>query len=303
MHDENTVDKTFFFFDDDIPDSIIKNFKHHTKFYTPTSAFMQMLFVLKLRYLANTKYRFIKQTEIYGQDNLLITSPLIGKQKMNLIEDGLANYTRLPKERKHKLFKRIIGGPLMAQETLGYSTCVKRIYMTGMAPIPDTLKPKAILINLEELWDKSSVEKKNSIISCFNLTNSIIDNFRKCNSVLITQPLSEDNVITEEEKTELYRQIIKDKNIAIKPHPRERTNYKKCFPQAQILESHVPIELLSLIGVRFTDIYTIFSTAAMQFAGNPRIHFMGTKVHPALVERFGDVSYENGRIVSNAINN
>jgi len=301
IQNEDEIEDTFFFFDDDIPEAIIKNFKHYTKFYTPTSRIGQLLFVLKLRFLANTKYRFIKSSEIYGQDNLLITSPLLGKNKMNLIEDGLANYTRLPQKRKHTLVKSIIGGPLMAQDTLGYSTCVKRIYMTGMATIPEALRPKVTLINLEELWNKSSVGKQNSIINYFNLTRSIIEKFRQCNSVLITQPLSEDKVVTENEKIELYRQIIKDKEIAIKPHPREKTDYKRYFPHIQILESHVPIELLSLVGIRFTDVYTIFSTAAMQFTGNPKVHFAGTRVHPALVERFGDVSYENGRIVSISI--
>lgn len=292
------IDETFFFFEDDVPDDIVRNFKFKTKIITTMSRFGQIALVLKLRFLVLTKYKFIRKASIYGQDNLLITSPLIGKSKMCVIEDGLANYTIPPSRRKFKLLKKILGGPLMSQETLGYSTCVNKLYLTGMAPIPEKLKGKVVVINLQQMWDSCQDFKKEQILKKFNISKELLEEFSSVTSILLTQPLSEDKAITEEEKISLYSNIISTSKIAIKPHPRERTNYKQYFPNATILEPYLPIELITLLGIRFKDVYTVFSTSALNMPGNPTIHFYGTRIHPALVEKWGDVRYENGKLTT-----
>ena len=294
LADEKVKSNSFFFFSDSIPETIVKNFENCIKISKPRSRFGQFFLVLRLRLLIRIKYPFLKTAEIYGQDNLLISSPIIGNRKLHLIEDGVATYTRLPRKRKYGWIKRIIGGQLMGQETQGYSNVVDKIYLTGLAPIPERLSGKVEMINLRNLWDKSSIQKQTTIYEIFNLSNCIINDFKKIKSVLLTQPLSEDNVIKEEEKIELYGKIIKGKSIAIKPHPREKTNYANYFPNIEVLPSALPIELLSLAGVEFLDIYTIFSTAAFAFPNNPHLHFLGTNIHPAILERFGDVRLVDG---------
>lgn len=292
------IEDTFFIFDDDIPDDMVGRFKHKTKILTPLSQIGKAWLVLKLRFYAATKFRFVRYAHIYGQDNLLITSPLIGASKMSVIEDGLANYLPYTNKRKFKLFKRFLGGPLMSKETLGYSDCVDKIYMTELAPIPESLKNKAIVVNLHDMWEKCTKSQENRILSLFNLDKDTVEQFQSISSVLLTQPLSEDKALSEEEKVNLYSGIIKNAKIAIKPHPRELTNYKKIFPNAIVLKPYLPIELITLIGVKFSDVYTVFSTAALGMPGNPRIHFLGTKVHPALVKKWGDIRFENGKLIT-----
>ena len=130
------------------------------------------------------------------------------------------------------------------------------------------------------------------------MSDEIINTFKQSKSVLFTQPLSEDGAIDEETKISIYKDVINsDKSISIKPHPREKTDYKKLFPGNTILEHNIPIELLTLLGVKFEKSYTIFSTAVLSFPYSTEIHFLGTCVHPKLVEKFGDIRYENGHII------
>ena len=291
------INDTFFFFSDDVSDSITKNFSHWVKIYTPTTSLGKLWFVIKIRYFIRRKYKFLKSAEIFGQDNLLLTAPLLADRQMNVVEDGMANYTLLPPLKKFGWLLSMLISPLMGQQSLGYSDSCKKLFLTGMASIPLAVKDKVELINLNDLWNKSSEQKQNTIVKLFNLSSTIVSEFKQCKSILITQPLSEDNVISEDEKMLLYKQLVGDKKIAIKPHPREKTNYAQFFPNAIILESHVPIQLLSLVGIWFKEVFTIFSTAALQFPNNPIVHFAGTNIHPRLVKKFGNIEYSNGEVI------
>lgn len=290
------LEDTFFFFDDDVPDVLVSNYKNWTKMYTPTSAVGKLRYLLELRYVVRKKYPFLKTAEIYGQDNLLLTPPLLANRQMTVVEDGVANYTLIPPKRNFRLIKRLVIGPLMSQSSLGYSTACKKLYLTGMAPIPEVLRPKVEIINLQELWNNSDQEKQTEIMRLFSLSPELLNVFKKTTAILLTQPLSEDGVITEEEKIQIYRQILEKGNILLKPHPRDRTDYRKLFPEVMIMPSFLPIELLSLAGVRFENIYTIFSSSALSFPGNPEIHFLGTRIHPALVKKYGDIRYIDGKV-------
>lgn len=296
LSDEKVREETFFFFDRNIPQRIVNELPNSKKYTPPTSAVGKILFLLKLRYIHRRKFPFLKTASIWGQDNLLITPPLLANRKMTVIEDGVSNYTRIPRQRSFKWIKKVLISPLMAQQTQGYSDSVDTLYLTGLAPVQEAVKHKVKFVNLNNLWENSSQRKKDIIMSVFGLSENNVRSFAEVDSILLTQPLSEDNVITEEEKIMLYRHIIGNKKVAIKPHPRERTNYKYFFPDVQILNNDVPIEILSLLDVKFSHVYTIFSTAALAFPYHTDVHFMGTQVHPALLRRFGDVRLIDGKL-------
>ncbi len=68
--------------------------------------------------------------------------------------------------------------------------------------------------------------------------------------LLLTQPLSEDGVIDEDSKINIYSALIEQYNLShlnlfIKPHPREITAYIDFFPNATVLERDIPFELVS----------------------------------------------------------
>ena len=110
--------------------------------------------------------------------------------------------------------------------------------------------------------------------------------------LLLTQPLSEDGIVSEEEKIKMYENILIEKNIKeiyIKLHPRERTDYVKNFKniKVNIIKKDFPAEILFLLNINFNKVITLFSTAALNFKGKSEIEFIGTKDYPKLIERFG----------------
>lgn len=147
---------------------------------------------------------------------------------------------------------------------------------------------------MKEKWEQLSLEEQEEILKIFNLKNSDLIKWQKLKNkvLLITQPLSEDGIITEKEKIEMYKEIIeknKLENIMIKPHPREKTNYKKIFPDVELIEGKFPLEILMLLGINFKEVITIFSTAALNFKGITNVNFIGTEDNIYLKEKVGEI--------------
>lgn len=297
LKDEKELDETFFFWGNSISNDITNKFINGVRLLSPKSFIGKLLFVLKTRYITRSKYSFLKTAKIYGQDNMLITPPLLANRKMTVIEDGLANYTIISPKRKFGWIKGFLISPLMAQGTLGYSTSVEKIYLTGIGIIPIQIKNKVELINLRDMWSLSSARKRSQILSTFNIDIKTINDFKSVDTILLTQPISEDKIVTEKDKIDIYKKIIGNQSVAIKPHPRESTDYKKYFPHVKILKNGIPLELLILVGVNFKKVLTIFSTSALSIPGNPEICFTGTKIHPALIKAFGDVRLIDNHII------
>lgn len=295
ISEENFQDNTFFFFSSKVPSKITHRFNYYKIYSFPENDLLRLPYIFLLRIIKFLKYPFLKTASLYGQDNLPFTSPLVGYRKMKLIEDGVMNYS-LTAGRSLGWVKGIIGGPIMAQPPFGLSSAIERIYLTGLGTIPNVVKHKVELINLSNLWKQCSNEKKKQILSDFGVSEKMIEDFKDVDSVLFTQPLSEDGAVDEKTKISFYATIIKDNKISIKPHPREKTNYKNYFPNVSILEPTIPIELLTLLGIKFKRTYTIFSTAVLSFPYSTEVHFLGTQIHPSLIEKFGDIRYENGKI-------
>ena len=79
--------------------------------------------------------------------------------------------------------------------------------------------------------------------------------------------LSKDNVTLKEEIS-IYKFLIekfKEKNIIIKPHPRDPKNYNKIFPKIKIIDKYFPIELLNLISIEPDITCSVVSTSLLNF--------------------------------------
>lgn len=233
-----------------------------------------------------------KKLEIFGQDHVGLGNILVGMGDFFLIEDGIMNYN-MEKAKKIELvqkFKQKIG----INVTLGKHQNVKKIYLTGLAPIPKEIAHKVEIINLKELWDKKTLEEQDEILNIFLFDLNIKEKIKGRNIILFTQPLSEDDVITEEEKVKIYSKIIKkyskDKLI-IKTHPREKTDYKNIFQDYLVLDNPFPFEILTLLNIEFNKVVTLFSTAALGLGKEVEVDFYGTEVHMKILERFGSCDY------------
>lgn len=248
----------------------------------------------KVLRLLNYKILFPLYLKKYLNNNVIMSCDhrLIGQYFLNnkkdyfLIEDGSATYTGTGI--KNLFLRRLLG---FNKESFGRSKFCKKIYLTGLAPVPKEIKDKVEIINLKELWNKKNKAEKEEILYIFGFNDEIIKNLKGKNKILYTQPLSEDGVISEEEKVELYRQIIKNYNeeeLVIKKHPREKTDYKVIFPKVEVLDQSFPAELFNLLDIKFEKAITIFSTAVLSDK-EIEIDFYGTEIHSKLMERFGSM--------------
>ena len=90
--------------------------------------------------------------------------------------------------------------------------------------------------------------------------------------LLLTQPYAESNEISMDEEIKIYKELLGNYDkLVIKPHPNDKKDYTKIFPNAIIIKKEFPIELMELIGIEINDVYTINSTAAFNFK-NSNIH-------------------------------
>lgn len=233
------------------------------------------------------KFKLSKDDIIYGNDDLYISRFFVNNI-FYLLEDGCLNYYKIP-FKKNKL-KDLIKLTHFKYESYGIEEKVKKIYLTGLAPIPKEIAHKVELINLKELWDKKTLEEQNEILDIFSFDLDIKEKIKGRDIILFTQPLSEDNVITEEEKLKIYSEIIKKyqkDRLVIKTHPREKTNYKDMFKEYLVLDNPFPFEILNLLDVKFNKAITLFSTAALGLGEGVEVDFYGTEVHDKILERFG----------------
>ena len=306
---ENDLDKNFYFFSSKFNESVRNNLKNKI-------VIRELRSIRIIDYIANAIfYRVIKLFFYYKSKNKNFYIHDAGKyaqyffnnfkSKFILVEDGTLNYNSytISKEKEKlkrkinfskKLKRRFVYGIEKIYPVLGVSEKIEKIFLTGILPIPDIIKPKVEIINIEDRWEKMSEEKKRQILSIFNIA---LDDLKKLENIdskilLLTQPLSEDGIISEEEKINIYREILKErdiKEIFIKEHPREKTNYINEFRdiKVNIIKKDFPVEILLLLNIKFDKVITIFSTAALNFKEKSEIEFIGTKKYPKLLDRFG----------------
>lgn len=308
----NNDKETFYFFGEDISKNIAKNFKNYKyliKEYKNKGwrKNIEKYFFLKELYLFLKKNQLFNK-KIYLQDHLRFSDFFLNNiENCYLLEDGFMNYNEVLLEKENKKIiksnkflelKNIFLKKIKSnKKSLGLSEEIKKIYLTGILPIPNLIKNKVEIVNIEEKWNNLEEINKEEILSYFNISlknMKILDNI-KDKILLITQPLSEDKFITEEEKIKLYKEILEKynlKNVIIKPHPREKTDYKKIFNEVNVLEKNFPIEILSLLGINFYEVVTLFSTAALNLKGRSNINFIGTNNNIEIEKTFGKIEGE-----------
>lgn len=294
------LENTYFFISDGIPIPIrkkIKNSYFNVKYRDKKGIigkFIRYIYRLKILLIA----KIINPSVVYGQDHILGADMLIFRYKFYLFEDGYINY--MFKDDNGKMtFLRFIKEKLFKIKTFrpfGVEKNVEKIYLTGLAEIPEVIKSKTNIISIEKLWDEKTDEQKQQILNFYNISPKNLSKIKKRSCLLITQPLSEDEILTEDEKIDLYLNITKDINpldLVIKVHPREKTEYKKMFPDALILDTPFPSQLLKLVDISFSKIITLYSTAASDFLNEKNtLIFYGTKYDKRFVERHGIIFYD-----------
>jgi len=230
---------------------------------------------------------------IYGNDDL-IAFDIFRKFNYCIIEDGLSNYIFRDEDTKTSTFisnlKSIIRGLGKGKSFGRYNNC-KKIYLTGITTIPDAIVNKVEIVNLKQLWENKTKIEQKEILRIFNITDKIIKKFKNKKIILLTQPISEIGLVTENEKIEIYKNCLKSydsKDIIIKTHPREVTKYKKFFPNIMIIDTQLPFELIILLEIEIIKVITLFSAVALTLEDDIEVEWIGTSVHKKLHKHYGE---------------
>lgn len=291
-------EQSLFIFSSNIPQNISNKFKNKVILdcrFKKKSKLYKYLEKWKInKILKNNLKNVSKNAKSYGY----IFSDCIGnilkdRYEFNILEDGLANYNLIGLKKYKKNIKEfLLGGSLNEYESHGLDKKTKNIYLTGLGDIPKEVENKVIKIDIKALWNSLSIKNKEVIKNLLGFSNK--ESFNKREIILFTQPISEDKFISENEKIKIYSKIILEygeKNIILKPHPREKTKYEEIFKNVLVLKGHYPAELLNCMGENFKKAVTLFSTAALNMENKIEIDFYGTEVHPNIFKAFGSCDH------------
>ena len=287
INPDATLNNTVFFFPKDggIRGDLKQKFKH--VYWLSRKGFKYR--ILNYYLLKNIfKKLKLKSAKRYGFDEGGWTEYIVHTtMSFHLIEDGMNNYIMVqPTKKKYEssIIHKLLSYTPFLHIPYGLSKHVSTIYLTGIADTPQEIKDKVKFVNMKTMWNSCSEQRKHEIINLFGVSFSSFEKNRS--TLIITQPLSEDKIMSEQDKIDIYKNIVQqygETNILIKPHPREATNYKTIFPQALIWDAYFPIELLALsnqtLGIK--TVITVFSTAISSFENCQKIT-LGSKAHPNL---------------------
>ncbi|MGV4438321.1 glycosyltransferase family 52 [Ornithobacterium rhinotracheale] len=240
---------------------------------------------LRLKKLFN--YKFPKNAKIYTHDYSIESSAMIGNSKYFLLEEGTMNFidykiTFSHLNERHLKLQRLLFGNISGNFYAKNNQIIEKIYTRKDKD--ENIKTK--VVNLKKIWNESPMLKKEFILNIFNLNSELQTSMKSIKNIVFTQPLNEDSILSsEEEKINIYKKAIDfegQKNIIIKTHPREKTNYKEYFPEVTIINQPIPMEFFSIIGLKFKKAYTVFSSAAMNL--NYPIEIIQLPTHRKLIE-------------------
>ena len=249
--------------------------------------------------LQYTKYSFLRKSNVFGLDfkwyllqglrinyiedcpnvfNLWETSPMYGNYIKNL---------QRPKW-KQKIEKLIFGS--FYRHPVATSDGIKAIYTTAACQKSYLEGKKQFVFDLKNEWEESSDEKKKLILSIFDISDNDLEELKTKKVMLLTQAFYDDKMVTVEEQIEIYRKILDNYNhddVIIKAHPRDRLDYRKCFPDVMYFDKVVPLQFLSIIGVKFSHVATVSSSSALSFGDDVQIDWYGGGVHPGILKAEG----------------
>ncbi len=202
---------------------------------------------------------------------------MMHKIYLNFIEDGIDIYYTY-RENWKLYITYLFGFP----RKFGLSKYIKTVWVLKPDNLPEVLKDKSVHYKIEEYKLMIDVPFIHDLLEIYapgeiGFMKNTIDNIKeKKIFLLLTQTHAEDGIISEEEKINAYRQIIKkyakkDHTVIIKAHPREKTNYNEIFPEYLKLPKSIPMELISELFENIDTCVAINSTSLLNLKCNNKI--------------------------------
>lgn len=305
--DEDTAQyHTYYFFNDVIPSVIYKKLVCTCYVRQADSslfiAIKKRIHKLLIAFFKTWKYPFLNKVHIYAFDYPILCM-YIGNRKYDMLSDAPQCFTYNMQEnseeyrqqiaRHHTLLWRLqkfVYGDIYA-DYYGNNKWCQLIHLTEKNDSPILKDKKVCVQSLDELWSSASDNKKQFILSLFDISQEDIQILSSKPIIFFSQPLREDCNLSDLEYFEILNKVFnhyKKQDIIIKTHPRDKFDYSTYFPQITLYNKSVNSQLLQLLGLAPKKVVTFFSSAVEAFPELVECDFYGTRVHPNVYAMFGD---------------
>jgi len=305
---DDQLKRTFYLFDRMIPDEFASKFKNYFHFHKhswlPSKWYFYWLDLMFQKVFFCPRIK--KDAELFANDHLWSSSAIIGRHSYTLLEDGARicsmywfgkDRTYMESNRKTKSYKirRFLFGPVEVHPH-GDNPCCTNLLLTT-DDCPDYVRTKKIYrLYWNGLWDSFSEWKKKMIMDVYDFSIDDMEYVKSGKIILFTQPLYPD-FISEEEHEKIYRAIIKkypEKDLIIKPHPRDTFSYEKISSNLKVFKKNFPSQLFEMLGIKFDVAVTAFSSAVMNFEYPLKIDWYGTECSETWYKKFGHIEPPKG---------
>ncbi len=304
MSTEEEIRNTTFFFGMSIPESVKRHFpRHYTLDEEKENHYIKNKYVrsLAMKIMRRRWYPELYGSEIYGLD---FHYSLLRGFRINYIEDAPCVLDVFENTHLYECYKRFMAQPAFVrwckrllfgdyyQCPVGTSPLVKCIYTSTPPAHKEYHEGKEQRqVDLEKSWRESPETKKEFILRVFGLDGSQLEALCRRDTILLTQPFAVDRKMTEAEQIGMYREIVGhygEENVVVKPHPRDRCDYRKEFPGALVFDKPVPMQFLVMLGCgKFSHIATVNSSSALSFGADAPIDWWGERMDEKVIRDNG----------------
>lgn len=269
--------------------------------YEPIASWKQLV---KVRIDRLIKYPYLFSSNLYAQDHLALSAQIIGRKNYTMIPDSpncFETWEGSPLQPHdypmcNNWIKRIKNW-LSYQDTMYnhmYGTnnqCINRWVINKSDAKTKYLKNRSFeYVNPQQLWQNADDEKREFILQVYEIDFNLLNNLKDADTLILTQPLREDCGLSDDEYQQIFEPYIcKNPNVIIKPHPRDKFDFEKYFPNTLVLKSYVPMQLINYMGIVPRRAITVCSSAISAIPDYVEKITLGTKVNTKIFNKYGDL--------------
>ena len=227
-----------------------------------------------------------ENVHVYGYEHVFgAVTCLDAGCEFTVIEDGMSSYNS--RQKTEKFWQAYHSSDARPEKYLsgGWSDAVQNVILTGRLPTPKGLEEKVNVVNMKQLWQNLSVNKKQELCYIFDFNiekwQEIINDGRDI--LFLSQPLSP-VWMDEADEIILLRELLSKydmKKVIIKVHPADKKRYEDIFSQCLVIRLTLPVEFLWLEDLPFKKVVGVFSTALYGTWSNDRLD-----IRPDLLQKY-----------------
>ena len=303
--DCEAISRTFFCVGKNLSQEIVDSLPHARRFHVDQQRSRSVRFLFRIKCFWY-HILFIRGSEVYGQDHLVCSAQLICRKKYTLIEDGPRTYSMnrdLPGRSmlnianpflKAALY--VLNGSIYLKSFGRNGQCENRWVTTDEdADLYQCDGVRIERLDIGLMWRLASMGKKKQILRIFDGKGVGLGAdlpSKGAETILLTQPIMEDCGLSEDEFAAVYRDLINcnlPAGVVIKPHPRDKFDYERHFPDCKVMRTRMPMQLLCAFGMNFKRAITICSTSISDFPEETEIVWIGNEVNAKILNAYGHV--------------